>query len=135
MIENGDRSLTWMTKEHVMKSTWEEFANGLGYQLAHNNLNSFRVHHHPKPMNKDKMVNLYIARSVVCESAYDLLPTFEIMNRIYRNTVNPKHTNQEKFHGFLVNLLMLTQQNQGSGKQLDCMDYIWHGMRDCAFLR
>jgi hypothetical protein len=48
--ENGDRSLTWMTKEHVMKATWQEFAKVLGYQLAHNNLNSFRVHHHPKPM-------------------------------------------------------------------------------------
>jgi hypothetical protein len=31
--ENGYRSLTWMTKEHVMKATWEEFANGLGYNL------------------------------------------------------------------------------------------------------
>ncbi|KAK1621249.1 hypothetical protein QYE76_026766 [Lolium multiflorum] len=133
--ENGDRSLTWMTKELVMNATREEFANGLGYQLAHNNLNSFRVHLHPKPMSKDKMVNLYIAGRAVCGSAYDLLPTFDIMNHIYRNTVNPKKSNKDEVHGFLVNLLVLTQQNQGSGKQLDCMDYIWHEMRDCAFLR
>jgi hypothetical protein len=58
--ENGDRSLAWMTKEHVMRATWEEFAHGLGYQLSHNDLNSFRVHHHPMLMSKDKMVNLYI---------------------------------------------------------------------------
>lgn len=132
--EHGDRSLTWITKEHVMGATWEEFAHGLGYQLDHNNLNSFRVYIHPKPMSKDKMVNLYIIGRVLCGSAYDLLPTFDIMNHIYRNTIKPKHSNQDEFHGFLVNLLVLTQENQGNGKQLDCMDYILHEMRDCAFL-
>ncbi|KAK1664681.1 hypothetical protein QYE76_052840 [Lolium multiflorum] len=83
---------------------------------------------------KDKMINLYIAGRAVCGSAYDLLPTYDIMNQIFRNTINPKKSNQDEVHGFLVNLLVLTQQNQGSGKQLDCMDYIWHEMRDCAFL-
>jgi hypothetical protein len=60
-------------------------------------------------MSKDKMVNLYIAGRAVCGSAYDLLPTFDIMNRIYRNTVNPKNTNHDEVHGFLVNLLVRTQ--------------------------
>jgi hypothetical protein len=27
--ENGDRSLTWMTKEHLMKASWAEFAQVL----------------------------------------------------------------------------------------------------------
>ncbi|KAK1680865.1 hypothetical protein QYE76_041713 [Lolium multiflorum] len=67
--------------------------------------------------------------------AYDLLPTYDIMNRIYRNTINLKNTNQDEVHVFLVNLLVLTQENKGSGKQLDVMDYIWHELRDCAFLR
>jgi hypothetical protein len=109
-----------------MRASWEEFAQGLGYQLAHDDRNTFRVHLQPKPMSKDKMVNLYIDGRALCGSAYDLLPTYDILNRIYRNTINPKHTNHDEVHGFLVNLLVLSQENQGSGKQLDCMDYIWH---------
>jgi hypothetical protein len=57
-------------------------------------------------MSKDKMVNLYLPGRVMCGSAYDLLPTYDIMNRIYRNTINPKHTNNDEVHGFLVNLLV-----------------------------
>jgi hypothetical protein len=133
--EFGVRSLTWMTKEHLMRASWEEFAQGLGYQLAHDDRNTFRVHLQPKPMSKDKMVNLYIDGRALCGSAYDLLPTYDILNHIYHNTINPKHTNHDEVHGFLINLLVLSQENQGSGKQLDYMDYIWHGMRDCAFLR
>jgi hypothetical protein len=111
-----------MTKKRLMKSNWEEFAHGLGYHLAH------------KPMMKDKMINLYLAERVVRGSAYELLPTYEIMLRVFRNTVNPKKENHDEVHGFLVNLLVLTQQNKGIGKQLDSMDYKWHEMRDYAFL-
>jgi hypothetical protein len=57
------------------------------------------------------------------------------MNRIYRNTINPKQTNHDEVHGFLVNLLVRTQELKGSGKLLDIMDYIWHEMQACAFLR
>jgi hypothetical protein len=57
------------------------------------------------------------------------------MLRVFRNTVNPKKENHDEVHGFLVNLLVLTHQKKDSGKELDCMDYIWHEMHDCAFLR
>ncbi|KAK1663542.1 hypothetical protein QYE76_051701 [Lolium multiflorum] len=133
--EFGVRSLKWMTKEYVMEATWEEFAQGIGYQLPENDINFFRIHLQHKPMSKDKMINLYLPTRALCGSAYDLLPTYDIMNRIYRNTFNPKHTNHDEVHGFLVNLLVPTQENKGRGKQLDIMDYIWHEMQDCAFLR
>ncbi|KAK1698641.1 hypothetical protein QYE76_015338 [Lolium multiflorum] len=133
--ETGFRSIKWMTKEHVMEATWEEFARGLGYELPGNDINYFRIHLQHKPMSKDKMANLYIPGRMMCGSAYDLLPTYDIMNRIYRNTINPKHTNQDEVHGFLVNLLVHTHEMKGSGKQLHIMDYIWHEMQDCAFLR
>jgi hypothetical protein len=133
--ENEVRLLKWMTKEHVMEVTWEEFTAGLGYQLPNKYSNFFRSHLQHKPMSKDKMVNLYIPGRVLCGSAYDLLLTYDIMNRIYRNTINPKNTNHDEVHGFLVNLLVRTQENKGSGKQLDIMDDIWHEMQECAFLR
>ncbi|KAK1678322.1 hypothetical protein QYE76_039170 [Lolium multiflorum] len=133
--EDGFRSLKWMTMEHVMEATWEEFARGIGYELPEFEINFFKIHLQAKPMAKEKMANLYIPGRMLCGSAYNLLPVYDIMNRIYRSTINPKDTNHDEVHGFLVNLLVRTDEMRGSGKQLDIMDFIWHEMRDYAFLR
>jgi hypothetical protein len=133
--EDGFRTLKWMTKEFLMEATWEEFARGIGYDLPDDESNFFRIHLQPKPMAKEKMANLYIPGRMLCGSAYNLLPVYDIMYRIYRSTINPKDTNHDEVHGFLVNLLVRTDEMRGSGKQLDIMDYIWHEMHDCAFLR
>jgi hypothetical protein len=131
--ENEFCSLTWMTKEYVMRASWKEFDQGLGYTVPPNTPNVFRVHVLHKPMAKRKMVELYIAKRSCCGSAYDLLPTYDILNRIYRNTVNIKKGNHDEVHDFLVDLLILTQRNKGKGMQLDSMDYIWHDMLIRAF--
>ncbi|KAK1682939.1 hypothetical protein QYE76_043787 [Lolium multiflorum] len=133
--EGGFRSLKWMTREHLMEATWQDFARGIGYELNDYDTNVFRIHLQAKPMAKEKMANLYIPGRMLCGSAKNLLPVYDIMNRIYRSTINPKHTNHDEVHGFLVNLLVRTHEMRGRGKQLDVMDYIWHEMRDCAFLR
>jgi hypothetical protein len=130
--EYGFRSLKWMTKEFVMEATWEDFARGIGYDLPDYDINFFWIHLQNKLMAKEKMVSLYIPGRTLCGSAYNLLPVYNIMNRIYRNTINPKHTNQDEVHGFLVNLLVRTDEMRGSGKKLGIMDYIWHEMRECA---
>ncbi|KAK1630876.1 hypothetical protein QYE76_005191 [Lolium multiflorum] len=127
--EGGFRSLKWMTREHVMEATWEEFARGIGYELHDYDTDIFKIHLQPKPMAKEKMADLYIPGRMLCGSAYHLLPVYDIMNRIYRSTINPKHTNHDEVHGFLVNLLARTHEMRGRGKQLDVMDYIWHEMR------
>ncbi|KAK1668094.1 hypothetical protein QYE76_056253 [Lolium multiflorum] len=133
--EGGFRSLKWMTREHVMEASWEEFARSIGYELPDNDSNTFRIHLQAKPMAKEKMADLYIRGRMLCGSTKGLLPVYDIMNRIYRGTINPKHTNHDEVHGFLVNLLVRTHEMRGSGRQLDVMDYIWHEMCDCAFLR
>ncbi|KAK1605343.1 hypothetical protein QYE76_029016 [Lolium multiflorum] len=133
--EDGFRSLKWMTREHVMEATWEDFARGIGYELPEFDINFFKIHLQAKPMAKEKMAHLYIPGRMLCGSAYNLLPVYDIMNRIYRSTLNPKDTNHDEVHGFLVNLLVRTDEMRGRGKQLDIMDFIWHEMRDCAFLR
>jgi hypothetical protein len=133
--EGGYRTLKWMTKEHVMEASWQDFARGIGYELPEDDSNTFRIHLQAKPMAKEKMADLYIRGRMLCGSTKGLLPVYDIMNRIYRSTINPKHTNHDEVHGFLVNLLVRTHELRGRGKQLDVMDYIWHEMRDCAFLR
>ncbi|KAK1619043.1 hypothetical protein QYE76_024560 [Lolium multiflorum] len=107
--EGGFRSLKWMTREHVMEATWEDFARGIGYELTDYDTNVFWIHIQAKPMAKEKMADLYIPGRMLCGSAYNLLPVYDIMNRIYRSTINPKHTNHDEVHGFLVNLLVRTQ--------------------------
>jgi hypothetical protein len=51
-------------------------------------------------MAKEKMADLYIPGRMLCRSAYNLLLIYDIMNRIYRSTINPKHTNHDEVHGF-----------------------------------
>lgn len=133
--EGGYRSLKWMTKEHVMEASWQDFARCIGYELPKDNSNTFRIHLQAKPMAKEKMADLYIRGRMLCGSTKGLLPVYDIMNRIYRSTINLKHTNHDEVHGFLVNLCVRTHELRGRGKQLDVMDYIWHEMHDCAFLR
>jgi hypothetical protein len=48
------------------------------------------------------------------------------MHQIYREVLNPKLGNIDQIYGFMIDLLVLTHQNQGSGLQLDVMDFIWN---------
>ncbi|KAK1680363.1 hypothetical protein QYE76_041211 [Lolium multiflorum] len=56
---------------------------------------------------------------MLCGSAYNLLPVYDIMNRIYRSTINTKDTNHDEVHGFLVNLLVRTDEMRGRGDLLE----------------
>ena len=97
----------------------------------------FRVHLRDRPMVKDKMVeaDLYIASHALAGSAYHLLPTYDIMLRVYRYVLNPKVGNFDQVHGFLVNMMVLTAQKRGQGLQLDVMDFIWHEMHYAVTMR
>ena len=107
-----------MTHDQVMSATWAEFAAGIGYSdLPRDAPGVFRVHLRDRPMVKDQMVDadLYIAGRALAGSAYHLLPTYDIMLRIYRSVLNPKVGNFDQVHGFLVNMMILTAQKRGKG--------------------
>ena len=110
------RTLKWMTHDRVLSATWEEFAVGVGYHdLPIDGPGIFRVHLRDRPMAKDKMVDLYIAGRALAGSAYELLPTYDIMLRIYRAVLNPKVGNFDQVHGFLVDMMVLTHLKKGKG--------------------
>ena len=126
--EEGERSLQWMTHDKVLSATWQEFATLLGYSdLPADSPGYFRVHNLDRPMVKDKMVeaDLYIPGWEAAGSSYKLLPTYDIMLRIYRDVLNPKVGNFDQVHGYLVNMMVLTATKRGAGQRLDVMDYIW----------
>ena len=58
----------------------------------------------------------------------NLLKVWDIMHRIYRNTVAPCVGNFDQIHGKLIDLLFESSIMVGQGKILDVMDIIWHEM-------
>jgi hypothetical protein len=58
----------------------------------------------------------------------NLLKVWDIMHRIYRNTVMPRVGNFDQIHGKLIDLLFESSTMVGQGKKLDVMDIIWHEM-------
>ena len=127
-----------MTHDQVLSATWQEFAACLGYSdLPVDTPGYFCVHRLDRPMVKSKMVeaDLYIPGHVVAGSSYRLLPTYDIMLRIYRAVLNPKVGNFDQVHGFLVNMMVLTATKRGAKEKLDVMDYLWVEMHYAIVMR
>src|SRR3954454_17674520 len=57
-----------------------------------------------------------------------LLPTWDIMNRIIRDTIAPKVGNVDQIHGFQVDFLVKAYENRGKGLRIDVMYFIWNEM-------
>jgi len=135
-----ERTLTWMTKDKKMSEKWSEIAIMLGYEdfgsFLYNDFDDthFRVHHTgEQAVEVEKLLPLYDPESAVTWKvgmSKGLFPTWDIMHRIYRETINPKVGNIDEIHGYLKNLMLLTRDMQGKGKKLDVMDFIWHEMWD-----
>lgn len=50
------------------------------------------------------------------------------MHRIYMNVVNPKVGNQDRIHGYLVDLMLAIHMKKGKGIPLDVPNYLWQEM-------
>ena len=121
-----------MTKGVVLEATWSDFASLLGLvDLGHDMDETaqeqyFRIPYSPKPMKPNVLFDLYIpGRAVVGEQKH-LLKTWDIIHRIYRNTIAPRVGNFDQIHGMLINILYESSLMVGQGKKLDVMGIIWH---------
>src|SRR3954465_15663650 len=79
-------------------------------------------------MHKESLAPLYMQGNIVPGLIKYLLPTWDILNRVIRDTVAPKVGNLDQTHGFQVDLLVNTYNNHGKGLKLDIMDFIWNEM-------
>ena len=130
------KSFTWMTRNEQCSATLADLGALLGYQVIHDTDPSFfRCHNYGRPMIKEELAPLYMEGDVVHGCIKYLLPTWDIMNRIFRDTIAPKVGNVDQIHGFQVDLLVNTYKNRGKGLQLDVMDFIWNEMTLVAALR
>ena len=115
-----------MTMEKKLSGTWAQFAECMQYPFLPPNAEGyFRAHYSKKPIKKELLADLYMEGEVKLGSQKFLLPVYDIMLRVYRETLNPKVGCHDQIFGFLQNLLYLTHKNKGKGLQLDVMDYIW----------
>jgi hypothetical protein len=131
LIKTGDRELTWMTRDKLMKTTWAKFGECLGYPVVDDPTPGglFRVHNERCPMAKSTLAPLYIPGWGPLGNSKYLLPVYDIMHQIYREVFNSKVGNVDQIHGFMIDLMLLTHQNRGSGLQLDVMDFLWHELQ------
>ena len=125
-----------MSRNERCYATLAEFGALLGYQdKGAADPSGFRCHNAGRPMHKDALQHLYMEGDVIYGNIKYLLPTWYILNRIFRDTVAAKGCNFDQIHGYQVDLLVNTYRNRGKGIQLDVMDYMWNEMTLIAILR
>ena len=96
-----NKSFTWMSRNNQCSATLAEFGALLGYQVIHDeDPGYFRCHSFGRPMAKDALAPLYMEGIVVHGSIKYLQPTWDIVNRIFRDTIAPKVGNVDQVHGF-----------------------------------
>ena len=65
----------------------------------------------------------------------NLLKVWDIMHRIFRNTLTPRVGNFDQMHGKMIDLMHESHIMQGQGKKLDVMDVMWHEMYSVVMKR
>ena len=70
---------------------------------------------------------LYFWKKYAIGFSKGLYPTYDIMHRIFRETLNPKVGNMDEIQGYLKNLLLLVHEKKITGitQKLDVRDFIW----------
>ena len=56
------------------------------------------------------------------------LPTYDIMNRVYLNTIAVKGGNFDEIHSYHIDLMLQTYLHEDSLEPLDVMDVLWNDL-------
>ena len=112
----GDRTITWMSRNEQCSATLAEFGALLGYQdRGAARASGFHCHNAGRPMAKEALAPLYMDGEVIHRNIKYLLPTWDILNRVFRDTVAAKVGNFDQIHGYQVDLMVNTYNNRGKG--------------------
>ena len=82
------------------------------------------MHHEGRASGRDVLLPITMEGGTPGQSE-DLLPTYEIMFRIFRETLTPRVGNWDQVHGYLIDLLLQCHLRKGSGEKLDVMNVIF----------
>ncbi|KAK1620499.1 hypothetical protein QYE76_026016 [Lolium multiflorum] len=127
------RTFRWMTNETLLESNLAKFGNALGYpRFPGVNANGWRCHDSSFAQTKEVLEHLYIKGWGIPGKSADLLPTWDIMLRVYRETIGPKGGNLDELHLYEVDLMANSFAKKGTDERLDVMDYIYNEMWSCV---
>jgi hypothetical protein len=116
------KDITWMTRDKQLSSSWFEFAQVLGYE---ENV-GFKIHlDDGRPMATERMAPLYITGWGNPGLSNHPLPTYDIMRRIYFETLCPKSGNYDQIHAYNIDLLVETHWRRNNNEKLDVMHYLY----------
>jgi len=130
------RTLTWMTKNKVLSCSWARFAQLLGYKWRPDpektGVNGWRVHDNSKCCDPVVLAPLYIEGSKYKPGLIkNLKPVYDIMNRVYLNTIAVKGGNFDAIHSFHIDLMLQTYLHkdvEGPEAVMDVMDVLWNDL-------
>jgi len=90
-------------------------------------VNGWRVHDGSKPSDPVVLAPLYLPGSKYKPGLIKFLkPTYDIMNRIYLNTIAVKGGNFDAIHSFHIDLMLHTYLHKDDVTALDVMDVLWN---------
>ena len=127
--KDEDVTLTWMTGPIKCVSSMTRFGELLGYVFHRGEASQGRIMHvDGLHYEKRKMSPLYLNKASVGTNK-DLLPTFNILLRMFRYNIAPQAGNVDAIRGGLVNLLLhsyevLKAGVNCQGYEIDVMDFI-----------
>ncbi|KAK1652490.1 hypothetical protein QYE76_070295 [Lolium multiflorum] len=127
------KTFRWMSHEKLLESNLAKFGDALGYpRLPGVDANGWRCHDSSFSQPKEVLEPLYIKGWGIPGKSADLLPTWDIMLRVYRETIGPKGGNLDELHLYEVDLMANSFAKRGTGEKLDVMDYIYNEMWTCV---
>ncbi|KAK1630081.1 hypothetical protein QYE76_004396 [Lolium multiflorum] len=127
------KTFSWMSHERLLESNLAKFGSALGYpRYPGIDANGWRCHDSSFAQTREVLEPLYIKGWGIPGKSADLLPTWDIMLRVYRETIGPKGGNLDELHLYEVDLMANSFAKRGTGERLDVMDYIYHEMWSCV---
>ncbi|KAK1650243.1 hypothetical protein QYE76_068048 [Lolium multiflorum] len=127
------KTFRWMSHERLLESNLAKFGSALGYpRLPGVDENGWRCHDSSFSQPREVLEPLYIKGWGIPGKSADLLPTWDIMLRVYRETIGPKGGNLDELHLYEVDLMANSFAKKGTGEKLDVMDYIYNEMWSCV---
>ena len=112
---DNDDEMTWMTLDKKLKTTWQDFGEILGYPAAADGTSiGWKVHNGENASKADVLAPLYIPGWGDVGEVAHLQRTWDIMNRIYLNTIAPKGGNFDQIHAWTIDLLLQSYLRQTS---------------------
>ena len=115
MHPDDARTMTWMTKDRVMSATMKEFGDLLDYEDRGDDTPSgWRNYGEGLSSHRDVLAPITMDGGTPGKTAH-LCQTYEILHRIYRETITPRVGNWDEVHGYMIDLLKNSHVLRGKG--------------------